>query len=465
MHTPLSILKKLGPILSAMIAIFLFGISPLQADSLSGYDLDQKQTKFSGFLTLGAVKGGSEYLGFRRNVSQEGQFGNHWSIEPDTLLGLQIDTTFTAKLSGAIQYVGRDRVNDDIEDAIEWAYLRYRFNPALTLRAGRIGLDLFMLSEYRNLGFAYLWARPPVEFYGSIAFDHYDGFDILYSQPLGDGTFEAKLFGGKTESTFAYQDHEVEFILTPSYGFTLSWENETWHAKLALADLKFDDKMKHEFGAQRLIDAINEFQSNESPIEWSGLDQLKEDLDPTGEGVLYHSLGLTYDNAPWIIHAEAAYIKSNYNNFQNFFNRYLSVGYRIGPTTVYAMGAQAENTKDRVILEGPTLENQTIPNFHLLPPAQQAALLQQLAALEEAFKQSQQLHDALQFNLDDAKIDQRTFTLGLRWDIHYNLALKAQFDRSYVEGFRAALWASTPKGLQTKDITLDTYSINLNFVF
>lgn len=458
-------LKTIGASLAAFVAIFLFGITSTLAETLPAYDFEQKRTKFSGFATLGALKSGSEKLGFQRNVSQEGQFGGHWSLEPDTLLGLQMDTAFTNKLTGAIQVVARDRVSNDAEDSIEWAYLKYRLNPAITLRAGRIGMDLFMLSEYRNLGFAYLWARPPVEFYGTIAFDHFEGVDIGYSRSLGNGTFEAKLFGGRTSSTFAYGDDGFDFILDPAFGLSLSWENETWHAKLSIAELKFGKEMYKEFGVEQFIDALEEFQSVDSPIEWQGIDQLKEDLDPEGDGILYYALGLTYDNSPWIIHAEASYIKSDYDVYQNFFNKYLSVGYRIGPTTVYAMGAQAENTKDRVIVEGPTLEEQVIPNFNLLSPAQQAAILQQQAELQEAFEQSQELHAAIQFNFDSAKTDQKTFSIGMRWDIRYDLALKIQVDQSHVDAYRTALWASRFGEPQNKDIVIETYSINLNYVF
>lgn len=58
--------------------------------------------------------------------------------------------------------VGRDRLDNTFENSVEWAFLKGRLFPKLIVRAGRLGVDVFMLSEYRNIGFAYPWVRPPV---------------------------------------------------------------------------------------------------------------------------------------------------------------------------------------------------------------------------------------------------------------------------------------------------------------
>ena len=60
-------------------------------------------------------------------------------------------------------------------------------------------------------------------------------------------------------------------------------------------------------------------------------------------------------------------------------------------------------------------------------------------------------------------VDQRTTSLGLRWNILYNLAAKAQLDHTRVGPYGAGFWDQ--KAFPTKDTTINTFTINLNYVF
>lgn len=44
-----------------------------------------------------------------------------------------------------------------------------------------------MLAESRNVGYAFTWARPPVDFFGSLTATYFDGGDLVFKQTLGDG--------------------------------------------------------------------------------------------------------------------------------------------------------------------------------------------------------------------------------------------------------------------------------------
>jgi hypothetical protein len=62
-----------------------------------------------------------------------------------------------------------------------------------------------------------------------------------------------------------------------------------------------------------------------------------------------------------------------------------------------------------------------------------------------------------------ADVDQTTFSVGTRWDFKPNLALKLQWDRTWVAENQAMLWerASDETAAQTVDIV----AVSLNFVF
>ena len=123
-------------------------------------------TSISGFATIGLVQAGDEDYGFTRDLTRSGVFDQDNSVKQDSLLGIQLDSSFTQDWSATAQMVFRDRFDDSFEEHLEWAFVRYRANDEWSFRVGRTVVDLFALSDYRNVGFAYLWARPPVEFYG-----------------------------------------------------------------------------------------------------------------------------------------------------------------------------------------------------------------------------------------------------------------------------------------------------------
>jgi hypothetical protein len=209
------IIQGRAPIMWGLL--ILLQVIPATAKPVSFFE----KVRFSGFGTVGLLRGGNEVLGYRRDLSQDGVFDNDWSHETDTLLGLQFDLNLTQALDAAMQLVAKERPSNTLGESLEWAFLRYQPTPELTLRGGRLGLDLFMLSEYRNLGFSYLWARPPLEYYGPASYNHFDGADIDYTIDLGDGLLSARLFAGSTEGTFVSPSMVMNIKSKPLVGATL----------------------------------------------------------------------------------------------------------------------------------------------------------------------------------------------------------------------------------------------------
>lgn len=398
--------------------LLAFPVTVMSAPFLEG-------ARFSGFGTVGLLSGGDDVLGYRRDISGDGVFDNDWSGEPDSLLGLQVDLPLTGKLDAAVQLVAKARPSNTLNESLEWAFLRYRPTPELMLRGGRLGLDLFMLSEYRNLGFSYLWARPPVEFYSLVPYNHYDGADIAYATTLGEGELRARLFAGSTQGAILFFSSDVDVDIDSLVGATLGWEFDRWQARLGFATLKQNPSNP---GARQLAAALRQVAGL-----WPEAAAIADDLEAKGSRLYYYSAGFAYDPKPWTVQSEISYIDSGYNNaFSSVWSAYISLGRRIGPVTVYGLGAMIENPDGRV----------QVPS----PPLPLTGLQQQLQAA-----------------YDLSFVKQHSLSLGMRWDIRYDLALKMQWDHTWVDDYGGLLWLQ--KQPLTDGETLDTFSINLNFVF
>ena len=386
-----------------------------------------KRFRLSGFGTLALTRGGNEDLGFRRNINQEGTFDGDWSIAADSLLGLQLDILGNERFSGAVQLVGKDRIDDNLDDSLTWAFVRYRFNPDWTLRAGRIGYDLFMLSDYRDVGFAYLWTRPPTEFYTPLSFDSFDGVDLTWSTLLGEGTLRTKFMVATSSTTISVLDNPIDVELSLILGGTITWESERWQIKFSVSDNKLGDESGYFPSTEPLASILLQV----APL-WPEAVAISENFKVNHPHIQYYALGAAYTNNTWQIQSELSYFDSSLNIYPPSFNGYVSVGYQIGPVTPFILASFLDAQKPRQILpESPALLD----------------LLQQIA----------------QTSFDSTNADQNTLSLGMRWDLRYDLALKAQWDHTWVSAYSGGMWDQ--RNIPTHAEELNTFSINLNFIY
>lgn len=409
--------------------IFFANLLPLLilADASANSNDITDRFKLSGFGTLGVVSGGDEELGFQRDWSRGNSpvFDEDFSVKQDSLLGLQLDARMTDNLKGAVQLIARDRLDNSLGKSVEWAFLGYDLTPNTRVRAGRMGVDLFMLSENRNVDFSYLWARPPVEFYGPIAFDNFDGMDMTHIMPLWDGDLRFKVFGGVSKNnTITGRTGESSLDLKPLYGASVIWEDNTWLARISLASGELDSS---NVALQPLLNYL----TLASQTGWPEAASISEDLELSGKSTYYYAAGLAYDNAPWQVQSEVNLIESEYDFFLPVISAYVSVGHQFGPVTPYFLAALAKNTEDSGSLNS--------------APSQWTPLQKELQGIKDSYE-----------------LDQKSLSLGFRWDIHYDLALKLQWDHHWVKQ-GGSLWYQQT-GVEGER-TLDTFSLNLNFVF
>lgn len=396
-----------------------------------------KRFKISGFATLGFTRGGNEILGYRSGLDQEGVFDGDWSFLAESSAGLQLDFNPAGEWGGTVQLLAKDTVADSLGDSVSWAFLRYRFHPDWTLRAGRIGIDQYMLSDYRNVGFAYLWSRPPVEFYTPLSFRSLDGLSLDWTTQLGSGTLTTKLQAGNSSNTFSTLNNEVELNLKPVLVFNLHWEADRWQTRVSVSRLTLDPDENYFPGTEPIALAL---QDPQLAFFWPQAASYADGFKVEDPHLYYYSTGIAYDNAPWRLQFEASYGESDTDFYPSLVSTYFSVGYQIGAVTPFVLFAWTDTPDDR---------------FKAVPPM--------TTFIPDVDTMLTLLSTGLQDGRDLARIDQHTLSAGLRWDIRYDIAMKAQWDHAWVSAYGGGLWDQ--KVVPSEDEELNTFSINLNFIF
>lgn len=95
--------------------------------------------------------------------------------------------------------MGKDCIVDSFENSVGWVFLCYCINLDWMVRVGWFCFDLFMLLEYFDVGFVYLWVWFFFEFYMLGIFDSYDGVDLIWFILVGEGILCIKIFVGSSK--------------------------------------------------------------------------------------------------------------------------------------------------------------------------------------------------------------------------------------------------------------------------
>ncbi len=381
----------------------LAGSYTVQASELEGTGI-----RISGFGTLGVVQSEApEGWGFLRNLEQPPSTRST-RFDIDSRLGVQLNYAASSQIELVGQFLATRRGPEAaLSDAVEWAFAACRPNADLAIRAGRLNLDQFVMSDYRNVGFAYLYARPPVEFYGVIP-SNLDGTDVSQTWHFDDVRWRAKGFLGRSKS--------VAIALDKVFGVALTRESDGLLLRAGWSRAKFAHNSP---ALTPLFEGLDQIRALPVPTVAAEAVKIRNDLDLAAEPLVYATLGLTYEHGQWQYAAEITRPSVGKANIRA---GYASVGRRIGKLTLFGMVSSGNS--DLSALATPAWDALLTP---LIGPAS-AAQAQMLGAVAaDAANQS---------------IRQTTYSLGGRWDIHPRVAFKAQWDYVKVKANGGYLWSS-----------------------
>ncbi|MCH8538849.1 MAG: OprO/OprP family phosphate-selective porin, partial [Alkalimonas sp.] len=135
---------------------------------------------------------------FLANYPLVGVYEKEWNFKPDTKFGLQFRANLMDGLSATAQVVARGA--DDFDASFEWAYLSYELNDHWTLQAGKKRLPLYYYSDFFDVGYAYLWVRPPADNYTWQIFN-YTGVNAQFNYFVGDWDISGNIYTGREDDS------------------------------------------------------------------------------------------------------------------------------------------------------------------------------------------------------------------------------------------------------------------------
>ena len=398
--------------------LLLTGISvPAGADSPA---LLPAGLTLQGFGTLGIARSSNPNANYVTDLSQPNGATQNFSGRIDSRLGLQANYAINEQVEAVAQGVSLYRYDASFSPELTWAFLKYSPNSNLSLRAGRIGTEFYMMADSRLVGYSYLTVRPPVDFFSTLPFGYIDGFDGRVTLPLADGVVRGDLYSGMEQEKLPLRDRTWDLKGSRLSGASLEYQKGPWLARLSYATIHF---------------------SNDLPV-----DDVRAALRATGYpsalaaasamGVAntdgsFRSIGLAYDDGKLQMQFALARTVRDSAMFEDDRSGYVIAGYRVGQVTPFAGYSWIFSTPKPV-------------NTGL--PAPYAPLIAAVNSI-----------------VMDSHSDQHTISLGARWDFRTNMALKAQYDLQ--RGSGTSVFPVRREQLPAWNGSTNVFSLALDFIF
>lgn len=403
--------------------------------------------RFSGFGTFGVLhESGDGGIRFRRDIGQS-VVDNDVRAEVDTRLGLQVNWQPAPQWELVSQAVLKRRAHTSHnQDALVWAFVAWRPNADWAVRVGRTSPDMFLLSDYRDVGFAYPWIRPSVEFYGWLPLWGMDGIDVARTWNSDNVQWRGKFFIGQASSTVAGtsgpQSPDLRIVGDYLVGTTWTRESDGLTLKFSLAKGK-----NHPGGDTSQVDMVRSgleaVRALPVPQVSAEADRLLHTFPSTSIINTYGALSAAWEVGAWTLQGEIGRINGNFENGRRRFG-YASAAYRQGAFTFYGMAGAV-----RMASEAAPIPQWDVILSPVIGPVAAGGL--------------QQLGQAVAFDYNAGRQHQRTFTGGLRWDVTPRTALKLQWDHVNVSANGAGFWSGS--GLVRESRHIDVLGASLDFVF
>jgi hypothetical protein len=349
------------------------------AFAATAYAQDTSPISIAGFGTAALTKTNTDLAEFSR-ASQASGAGKDARTGVDSDFGVQATAKWDDRLSFTAQGLARKHgENDQYSAELAWAFAKYKVSDDFSVRLGRIGLPIYMISDSRNIGYANTMLRPPTEVYQQVPLDNANGGDIIYQHSFGETTATAQFAVGTAK------DHSRggTTVNSSSMVAQLLLENGPFTYRIGRAQANVSI---HNAGLAQLVAGVK-------AANLGIADQLNI-IDFTGK---FTSLGVTMDYKNVLAQAEYAKRTTDTRLIPDTTSWYLMLGYRWGAFVPYYVHGNAKQD--------------SIRSFSNLPTTGPLAGLS--AGVNGAIKAGLQSTDAV----------------GVRWDFYKSAAFKVQIDR------------------------------------
>ncbi|MCX9156256.1 hypothetical protein OPU71_08995 [Niveibacterium sp. 24ML] len=402
-HSPVSTWRRARRLAAALI----LG----QAAALAQAD-EGGAIQVNGFINAGLARSSFDDARYKYIPTADADIGTAATPRVDTQAGLQLRYVHSDSLNATAQVLLRDPPSDGSPLKLTWAYAGIQLTPQIEVKLGRYMMPFFLFTDTRNVRYAQPWVRPPGEVYALVTnTEFFDGAYLRHLTPLGPWSLATEAFVG------ANRYETLRASLSGTYygmAFTLYDSNWTFRVMAQNGTTQLESPAFDRVLAllqQRAPDVAADYAFAES--------------SNTG----YLSAGLRYETEDWLLLAEVAETRPGDSRLlASDTGAYLTVGRRFGdwmPFVGYA-ARRSHNTEADARITDP-LASATVANV-----------------------------------LAQQNYSQRTVSVGLRWDLVLNLALKLQLDRVQPSnGAKGSFTVPLPAGQTHSDV----FSLAAHYIF
>ena len=244
-------------------------------------------------------------------------------------IGIQFSTDISSKMDMTVVMSARGGPDQKYNFETEWAYANYKFNDDVSLRIGKVKGPFYMVSDYKDVGYAYPWVSVPEEVYSTNPIRSVNGLDLVYQKTINDVSYLGELyFGGGNNTAYA--------LPTASPGYPSPYNSAT---------------AKIDFKTHRML-GFNASASWEGISLRAGYFKTHVDVPAfglTNESGEFGGIGLTIDKNNIVIYSEYI-IRDTSPNLSTAFPdataAYITAGYRMGDFLPYITASSIAKGKD-----------------------------------------------------------------------------------------------------------------------
>ncbi len=315
-----------------VLMLSIAGLLPLTATATEG--------QVSGFGTIGAASTDSP------SAYDRGLDKNNPEWVNETKAGIQADVKLTERVSLTGQVVVKQSATDDDRMAVqgEWLFGSYIINDSTKIRAGKLRLPLFMMSEQLDVGQAYKVAKLPLEVYGQAPTNGYVGADLLKRVEVGEeGELTIQPYAG-----FARFDGRGVNPMDANVMFK-TFEADNIRGLNVLFD--YNEKLRLRAGYMATQLSYNDEKSTGLGMMMAGM---VNNVDAT-----FASAGAQLRLGNTTISGEYVQRRVDSVMFPDTDSRYVSVDHKLGAFTPYVSYSVVSSDKSKMSGTAPNLEQST----------------------------------------------------------------------------------------------------------
>ncbi|PHV33628.1 hypothetical protein CSQ94_10300 [Janthinobacterium sp. BJB312] len=384
------------------VLIFLLAM-PLAISHAYAEEATGPSVKISGYGTAALTMADTDNAQFAR-PNQAAGASKTARTGVDSNLGLQANVTVNPWLSATVQGLARKDGEDDFGAELAWAFAKAKVSDSFSVRVGRMGLPVFMISDYRNVGYANTMLRPPGEMYSQVPLNSIDGIDGTYQFSAGDTSITTQLALGRTKATLATGPASTVQVEGKSIvALNVVAEHGPVTVRFGRAETKLTIN-----DSPSLNTLMGSLRAAGGGYRIAQLGALADALEVEDKKASFTSVGLGLDWNNVLVQSEYAKRKTD-SYVSDSTSWYVMGGYRIGAFLPYYSHAS---------LKADGRVNNTVPAS--CPAGYPAACTPTLRALSAGV-------DTLAYTRN--QLEQSTDSIGVRWDFHRSAALKVQIDR------------------------------------